>query len=168
MEALECLVPAGEAPIICDPWERRLAPASPHETRYSLPVVLALRAVEGEIGLSSFERLPDERVLGFAKRITWRPMPDADFPRRFQAEIVARFADSKPETVRIDDVFGGPGDPATPDDVLAKFRANAGRAGPASAVDALEGAVLGVRDGEIGRVTAALRPFGRHPGRVAA
>ena len=167
VEALTCLVPAGEAPIICEPWEGRLAPTSAHEMRYSLPVVLALRMLDGRIGLASFDRLPDEAVLTFARRIRWEPMPDADFPTRFQAEINAKVTGGATVRVRVEDVFGGPGDPASRDDVLAKFRANAGQACAPKGVEAVERAVLALNSGTVGEVTHALRRATR-PARQAA
>lgn len=158
VDRFACEVPAGEAPIICDPWERRLAPGSAHEMRYSLPVVLALRIVEGRLGLESFERLPSEAVLATARRIAWRPLDGADFPNRFQAVITAHHAGGIATAV-IEDVFGGVRDPAPREAVLAKFRANGGRAGSVASVAALEEAVLQIDQDGLAPVSAALRGF---------
>jgi 2-methylcitrate dehydratase PrpD len=166
LEAMTCRVPPGQAPIICEPWERRLAPGSAHEMRYSLPVVLALRIVEGGVDLRSFERPPSAPVLALARRIGWEPLDGADFPNRFQAVVAVRGGGGMARA-KIDDVFGGPSDPAPREAVLAKFRDNAGRAGSPEAVRDLEAAILGLGAGGIGTVTPALRPFGA-PGPAGA
>lgn len=159
IESLTCLVPAGEAPVICDPWERRLAPSSAHEMRYSLPVTLTLRIAEGRLGLDSFARLPSPDVLATARRIVWRPLDGADFPNRFEAGIEARFASGAQAAIRVDDVFGGARRPAPRELIQAKFRANAGRCGAPGSVAALEDAVLRLTENPFVDLSRALRPF---------
>jgi 2-methylcitrate dehydratase PrpD len=122
---LACFVPQGAAPIICDGWERRLAPQSGHEMRYSLPMVLALRAVDGCIDRAHFERPASAVASAFAKRIRWQPLPEDSFPDRFEAVIEAKLSDGTSRRIEIDDVRGGPRYPASMNDVLAKFRSNA-------------------------------------------
>jgi len=43
LQTIDCEVPPGEALLISEPWERKLAPHTGHEARYSLPVALAAR-----------------------------------------------------------------------------------------------------------------------------
>ena len=43
IKALVCEVPAGAAPIICEPWSRALNPATGHAARWSLPITVAMR-----------------------------------------------------------------------------------------------------------------------------
>ena len=50
------------------------------------------------------------------------------FPDRFEAELSARRSDGSTLDIRLDDVYGNASRPAAADDVLQKFRANAGRA----------------------------------------
>ncbi|MFX4404444.1 hypothetical protein ABTA52_19005, partial [Acinetobacter baumannii] len=53
---ITCRVPAGAAGIVCEPWDGKCAPASGHAARWSLPVVVATRLVEGRVDLETFER----------------------------------------------------------------------------------------------------------------
>ncbi len=154
---LVCRVPQGAAPIICDPWPLKQDPPTPHAARWSLPVVVAM-ALCGTVTLDSFEALIPAPVRDLAARIAWAELPDADFPRRFAAEIVAHCIDGRQETVRVDDVYGNRSRPADPADVRAKFHDNAARTLPAAAVARLRDAVdtLG-RGAAIADLRAALR-----------
>lgn len=88
LSSLTCLVSSGAAPIICDPWEQRLEPSTAHEMRYSLPIVLALRIVEGSTDLAAFERPACDAVRALARRMDWRPLEPNRFPERFEAVII--------------------------------------------------------------------------------
>ncbi|MCX7324209.1 MAG: MmgE/PrpD family protein [Hyphomicrobiales bacterium] len=139
--SINCKVAPGAAPIICDPWERRLAPTSAHEMRYSLPVVLALRLLEGEVALEAFERPASAEVLTFARRIAWEPLEPNAFPRKFEAFLTVHTFSGEKHIIAVDDVRGGPNYPAGVADVLAKFRSNARRVGPEPSIDRIIEAV---------------------------
>ncbi len=64
-----CRVPAGEVPVICDPWERKQAPETAHAARWSLPIVVAARLVEGKVDLATFESPASDAVRELARRI---------------------------------------------------------------------------------------------------
>lgn len=156
-----CRVPAGEAPIICDPWERKQAPETGHAARWSLPIAVAARLVEGRVDLATFESPAGAAVRELAGRIRWEPLPNARFPDRFEAEIVCETKAGRTETVRIDDVYGNRTRPPGAEPIRAKFRANAARSLPAAAIAALERAVdelTGAPD--LGALSRALRPIG--------
>jgi 2-methylcitrate dehydratase PrpD len=135
--AIVCEVPAGAAPVICEPWERALDPATGHAARWSLPIVVAARLVEGKIDLATFEQPASHAVRDLAKRIRWVPLENARFPKRFEAVITCETASGAPQSVRIDDVDGNHTRPPAPGRVMEKFRANAARALAPGAVDAL-------------------------------
>ena len=156
--SLTCRVPQGAAGIICEPWADKLAPVSGHAARWSLPIVVAARLVEGKIDLDTFENPASEAVCALAGRIEWEPLAGADFPRRFEAEIICRLHDGREHAIRVEDVYGNRSRPADPASVLAKFRANAARSLSVDAVSALEQAVSGLdRAGGLTELTAALR-----------
>lgn len=153
--SLLCFVPISAAPIICDDWERRLSPQSTHEMRYSLPIVLSLKMVEGRLDRGTFDQPASEAVRSLAKRIQWRPLPDDSFPDRFEATICATLHDGIVHEIAIDDVRGGPRYPATPDDILAKFRTNAGGRN-AAAVDGLIETVMTMERRSVAEISSAL------------
>ncbi len=159
VEAIVCEVPPGAAPLISEPWERKLKPRSGHEARYSLPIALAARLVEGAVTPMTFANMPSSKIMAKAECISARPMTNADFPQRFEARLHARFAKGNVAEVYVDDVFGGSRRPPTSDAVLAKFRANAGLIGRTDDVCALETAILSIDHKRIDEITRLLRRF---------
>lgn len=125
MASIECRVPPGAAAIICEPWERKQTPAIPNEAKYSLPYCMALAFLGIPITPEHFlaEKVSAEAV-AFAQEISWTPMLDADFPKKFEAEICINFRDGKKIRARIDQVKGSVERPASIDDIKAKFVGN--------------------------------------------
>lgn len=153
-----CRVPEGAAGIICEPWAAKRAPVSGHAARWSLPITVAARLVEGRIDLDTFEKPASDAVRALAGRIEWQPLAGADFPRRFEAEITCLMQDGSEHGVRVEDVYGNRSRPAAPEAVLAKYRANASRSLTQGGVAALEQAVsLLDRTAGLAELTAALR-----------
>lgn len=138
VERIVCRVPQGEAAVICEPWETKQAPANGHAARWSLPIAVAARLEEGKVDLATFEAPASDAVRSLARRISWEPLAGARFPERFEAELFYEAKAGKPQTVRIDDVFGNHTRPPGAEAVLAKFRANAARSLRSDAVGALE------------------------------
>lgn len=139
--SLTCRVPAGAAPIICEPWGAKQAPASGHAARWSLPVAVASRLVEGRVDLATFEMPASAAVLALARRIAWEPLAGARFPQVFEAEIVAETRDGTRHEIRVDDVFGNAGRPAGDAAVREKFRRNAARSLAPEDAASLEAAI---------------------------
>ncbi len=149
--ALVCRVPAGAAPVICEPWERALAPESGHAARWSLPIAVAARLVEGKVDLATFETPAAAPVRALARRIHWEPLEDARFPERFEAVIVCETRNGGTQTVRIDDVDGNHTRPATEARILEKFRGNAARTLKTPSIAAIE------KLDDLGALSRALR-----------
>lgn len=158
VESIVCEVPPGAAALISDPWERKLKPQSGHEARYSLPIALAARLVEGAVTPATFAA-PRAEIIARAESISARDMRDADFPRRFEARLHVTFAGAGTTEVYVEDVFGGARRPPSRDAVLSKFRANAGLIGGEEDVRALEAAVLAIESKPAAEITRALRGF---------
>ena len=141
IRAVNCLVAPGAAQIICEPWARKQAPATGHEARWSLPIVVAARLIDGAIGHATFAHPPAGAVRDLAARVTWSPLEASQFPQRFEAELMVVLRDGREQRCRIEDVFGGATRPASAAQVKAKFRANAALCLDAAAVAGLEEAV---------------------------
>jgi len=122
---IECKVPQGAAPIICEPWARKQSPAIGNEAKYSLPYCLALAFLEVPITAQHFlaDHL-DEEAVEFAQKVNWSPMLDADFPNKFQAEIHVHHHDGQVSISRIDQVKGSADRPATVEEIKTKFITN--------------------------------------------
>lgn len=153
-----CRVPAGEGPVICEPWERKQAPETAHAARWSLPIVVAARLVEGRVDLATFESPASDAVRELAQRIEWEPLPGARFPERFEAEIVCERKSAPAERVRIDDVYGNHTRPPGSEALIAKFRANAARSLRPEAIASVEHAIRGLAAApDLGALSSALR-----------
>ncbi|MGH8765507.1 MAG: MmgE/PrpD family protein, partial [Burkholderiales bacterium] len=132
-----CEVPAGAAPVICEPWERALEPPTGHAARWSLPVAVAARIVEGKVDLATFEHKASPAVLALANKVRWEPLRNARFPERFEAVVTCETSNGRKASVRIDDVDGNHTRPPTPARVMEKFRTNAARSLAPAAVEKL-------------------------------
>jgi 2-methylcitrate dehydratase PrpD len=156
IHSIRCLVAPGAAAIIAVPAARKIRPATGHEARWSLPVVLASRILEGPVGHVTFAAPPCFAVLELARRVACEPMGQTRFPDRFEAEVIVSLTSGREHRVRVDDVLGGPTRPAPPDMVQAKFRANVALFGGALDAAAIERAVERIEDNAARDLGAAL------------
>lgn len=156
-----CRVPKGQEQVIALPWARKQAPRRADEARWSLPYVVALRAVHGQVTLDDFTGTPDPEVLRTAARVEWEPWPDSGYPTVFPAEIKVEWADGTTQAVHIEDVDGNAGRPWDSARVLDKFRNNCHRAGasPGSTQQLIDGVITaGSPDLSVLRSAGALNP----------
>jgi len=144
IEAVECRVPAGEVPIVCEPVEAKRRPRSAYDAKFSLPFAVAAALVHGAVGLDTFapERLGDARVLALADRVAHRVDPDARFPEGFPGWVRVHLAGGRVVEAREPDGRGGPSRPLSGAAVVEKFRANAARVLSPERVAAVERAAL--------------------------
>ncbi len=161
VERIECLVPAGEVPIVCEPAAAKLRPRTPYDAKFSLPFSVAAALVDGVVGLDTFApgRLGDERLLSLASRVGYRVDPDSRFPDGFPGWIRVHLADGRVLEAREPDGRGGTRRPLPPAALADKFRANAARALSPERIDAVERAALGL-DGleDVGALVRLCRP----------
>lgn len=137
--SIHCHVPAGAVPVIADPWADRQSPRTPHDARWSLPYVLAGRAVDGRVDLDLFSTPIGGERLDLSRRISYEVWEDSGFPARFPARVVVTLTDGRVLESSVDDVIGGAGRPVDADQVLAKARQNLAGAGlEPAAVEQLE------------------------------
>jgi 2-methylcitrate dehydratase PrpD len=143
IEEVVLAIAPGAAPIVCEPWAIKIAPADGHAARWSLPVVVAARLIEGRVDLDTFRKRASDAVLDLAARSRWQPLEPNRFPHAFEAGIAIRLRDGRVLEASVADVYGNASRAAKPEDVLAKFRANARRSLATETVAALERFFLG-------------------------
>ncbi len=159
--AIRCRVPPEEAPIICNPWSRKQAPASGYDAKFSLPYCLAALSVDGRIDVDTFTTEPGSMALALAQRITWSPLEGTGFPERFAAEIEIDTVTGKTLRARVDDVRGGPARPLARAEFDTKFRSNARRSLRYDAVETVYAEMRGLEDSaNLVVLAAALRDLG--------
>jgi 2-methylcitrate dehydratase PrpD len=141
---VECRVPAGEVPIICEPRDLKLRPRTTYEAQFSLPYAVAAAFIDGRVGLDTFTpaRLGDERLLALAARVQHVVDPESTFPDGFPGWVRVRLEDGRVLEVREPDGRGGPLRPLPASAIVEKFRTNVGDLLTASRRDELERAVL--------------------------
>jgi 2-methylcitrate dehydratase PrpD len=160
--ALHCVVPEIELPLICEPFEQKLAPATPYAAKFSLPYVLAARIADGRIDHASFEPASISRpeLLALAARVTYRvaAADETPFPRTFPGWVEATLADGRKLVERLDVNRGHPDNPLSLEQVAAKFRDNAvealGEPGVARVIDLVR-ALPATAPAELARALAA-------------
>jgi 2-methylcitrate dehydratase PrpD len=161
IEAVECRVPAGEVPIVCEPAGAKRSPRTPYEAQFSLPFTVAAALVDGRVGLETFspERLADPRIAALAARVRDTVDPSARYPETFPGWVRIHLADGRLVEAREPDGRGGPERPLPPAAVVEKFRDNAARALPPARVERLEAAVLALDTlADAGEVLRLCRP----------
>jgi 2-methylcitrate dehydratase PrpD len=146
IEAVECLVPAAEVPIVCEPRAAKVRPRTTYDAQFSLPFTVAAALDRGQVGLDTFapEHLTDERLLALAARVSHQIDHGSRFPDGFPGWVRVRLRDGRVLEAREPDGRGGPARPLPPEAIVAKFRDNAGLALPPDRVAALERAALDV------------------------
>jgi 2-methylcitrate dehydratase PrpD len=145
IEAVECRVPAGEIPIVCEPREAKLRPRTPYDAQFSLPYSVAAALIDGRVTLDTYAatRLSDPALLGLAARVGHALDPDSRFPDGFPGWVRVKLRDGRVVEAREPDGRGGARRPIEPQAVVEKFRDNAARALGAAAVQRIEEAALG-------------------------
>ncbi|HEV8585832.1 MAG TPA: MmgE/PrpD family protein [Methylomirabilota bacterium] len=144
IESIECRVPAGEVPIVCEPVEVKRRPRSSYDAQFSLAYSVAAAFVDGKVGLDTYatERLSDARVLQLASRVRHVIDPESPFPATFPGWVRVRLADGRELEARVPHGRGGPDRPLPPEALVEKFRDNARRALPPARVAAIERVAL--------------------------
>ncbi|MBD8608859.1 MmgE/PrpD family protein [Aeromicrobium sp. CFBP 8757] len=159
--SIHCHVPRGALPIIADPWSGRQSPKTPHDARWSLPYVLAGRAVDGRVGLDLFSEPIGGERLDLSRRITHEVWDDSGFPARFPARLRVTLTDGRSVDAAVDDVLGGAGRPVPAGDVLDKARANLAAAGLADdRVDQVVAELIDAAAPDLARLGQALGAAG--------
>ncbi len=143
---VECLVPQGEVPIVCEPVSTKQRPRTSYEAQFSIPFAVAAAFVDEAVGVASFaeSRLSDPALLGLAGRVRYTVDERSPFPKSFPGWVRVRLTDGRVLEARQEQNRGGPALPLTAAEVVDKYRANAAHAMTASRAAAIEKAVLGL------------------------
>jgi 2-methylcitrate dehydratase PrpD len=144
VEAVECLVPAGEVPIVCEPRPAKLRPRTSYDAQFSLPYTVASALIDGRVGLDTFspEGLDEPRRLSLAERVTHTIDQNSLFPKGFPGWVRVRLRDGRVLEAKAPDGRGSLARPLPPQAIVEKFRDNAARALPAARVSEIERCAL--------------------------
>ena len=131
--------PGAYYPLPSDPATARVA-----HVLHRAAVAAAL--AEEEVGVDTFSpgRIKDERLLALARKVRYAIDPASSFPRAFPGRLRIRLVDGRVLEAAEPFNRGSAENPLRAEEVVAKFRRNAGRVLPPSRVSALESAALGL------------------------
>lgn len=150
VEALHCVVPEIELPLICEPFAEKLRPETPYAAKFSLPFVLAARLADGRIDHRTFEsaNLGRHDLLQLADRVTYRVAAPGEtpFPRTFPGWVEATLRDGRKLVERLEVNAGHPDNPLSLEAVAAKFRDNTSAALGEAAADRVIALVAALPD----------------------
>ncbi len=160
IRAILCRTAEGPVHRLWEPLAEKRRPTTPYGAKFSLPYCIALVLVEGQAGVDGFTEAwtRDPRILEVAGKVGYVVDASLPYPRRFTGHVRVELADGRVLEETQDAPRGGPEHPLAPEELVAKFRANAARALPRAQVDTLCERLLaleGVED--VTAAAAALR-----------
>jgi len=107
---------------LCEPLEAKRNPKHGINAKFSLPFTVAVALVKGRIEIGDFlpQGLTDPKVLEMAGRIKY--IFDPEFGVLIPAVVDIRTKNGKVFSERIEIVYGGPQNPLSNEDLVAKFK----------------------------------------------
>jgi len=126
IDRIDATVPLECIPVVCEPRDAKIHPATPYHMKFSLPYSVAMLAVLGHAGVDDYteEVYGNADIADLAARVHCHGDPQMR-PSRFPAGVTLRTLDGRTFARDVPSQRGGPGNPFTADDHRAKFRANA-------------------------------------------
>lgn len=131
-------------PIVCEPAEEKRRPKSDSHGRVSLQYTLAETLVRGRLDRAAYAEasLTDAEILALADRVDYRPDPTFPGPERYKGSVTLVLADGTRYEETEEANRGCADNPLSEDEILAKFRDNAGVVLDARAIDRLAATIL--------------------------
>jgi len=111
--------------VLCTPPEKKFRPETHVDGKFSLPFTAAVAICKSRTGVPEFsdQFLHDPEVLALARKVTWEldPAAEALYPKAYPATLVATLHDGRTLEAHVDYPRGDPENPATIEDIVAKF-----------------------------------------------
>jgi len=142
VEWIDCPVAAFIMPIVCEPAEEKLAPASDSHGRVSLQYSLAETLQRGSLGKHAYSEasLRDPAILALARRVRFHAEPSFPGPGRFKGAVTVTLKNGRTITEVEEYNRGSAENPMTNAELRAKFDENAEGLLGAAARDRVAGA----------------------------
>ncbi len=123
--AISCQLAEPGLTLVTQPRERKKAPQTPHEARFSLFYGVAAALLDGDVGLETFrlDRLSDPAILKLAAATEASVDPDSDYPQHCPARLTVEAA-GKTYYKHVPYHPGSPEAALSRSDVLDKFERN--------------------------------------------
>lgn len=125
----EVICRTAEGPVhrLWEPLADKQRPVSSYGAKFSLPYSIAVMLVRGRAGLEEFSdhAIGDSAVLALAKKVRYELDPTIDYPRHFSGHVKVRMKNGSVLEENQPHPRGGLEDPLPPQEIAAKFCANA-------------------------------------------
>ena len=135
----EVICRTAEGPVhrLWEPLADKQKPSSSYGAKFSLPYSIAVMLIHGRAGLEEFSEaaIRDPELLSLASKVRYELDPTIDYPRHFEGHVQVKMKDGSVFTEDQLHPRGGYEDPLPPEEIEAKFRANAGLALPEDDVE---------------------------------
>src|SRR6188472_1954448 len=147
-----CEVAEGTVHRLWEPLADKQRPRNGYAAKFAVPYLLAAGFVHGGVGLGAFTEnaIRDPRVLALAAKVKFVIDADNPYPNNYTGHIQAIMQDGSIIEERQPCLRGGAQEPLTRQDVIDKFRLNAGHGGWSTAQsDAALKLLAGLYNGRI-------------------
>ncbi|HEY6997369.1 MAG TPA: MmgE/PrpD family protein, partial [Candidatus Binatia bacterium] len=125
----EVICRTAEGPVhrLWEPLADKQKPVSSYGAKFSLPYSIAVMLIRGQAGLEEFSEaaIRDTELLALAEKVRYELDPTIDYPRHFEGHVQVKMKDGAVFTEDQLHPRGGYEDPLPPEEIEAKFRANA-------------------------------------------
>ncbi|MEX0804122.1 MAG: MmgE/PrpD family protein [Candidatus Binatia bacterium] len=156
-----CRTAQGPVHRLWEPLAAKQRPESSYGAKFSLPYSIAIMLIRGRAGLEEFtdEAIQDPSVLALAKKVRYELDPTIDYPRHFSGHVRIRLDNGAVLEENQPHPRGGLEDPLPPQEIEAKFRANASLRLSAAQADQIVAAVTRLEElPKISLLTDLLNP----------
>ena len=125
----EVICRTAEGPVhrLWEPLANKQKPVSSYGAKFSLPYSIAVMLIRGRAGLEEFSEsaIRDHELLALAAKVRYEVDPKIDYPRHFEGHVQLKMKDGSVFTEDQLHPRGGYEDPLPPEEIEAKFHANA-------------------------------------------
>ncbi len=143
VESVRTLICDAAVPLVCEPLQSKLKPASSYSAQFSLPYTVACALVRGKFGLNEIEApsYTDAELLKLAHKVSYEIDPNPGFPKSRSGEVIVKMKDGRELRCR-DNIL--PDEPASADAIVEKFMHNTDGILPRARAERVRDAVLGI------------------------
>lgn len=128
-QIMEVICRTAEGPVhrLWEPLANKQKPVSSYGAKFSLPYSIAVMLIRGRAGLEEFSEsaIRDHELLALAAKVRYEVDPTIDYPRHFEGHVQVKMQDGHVFTEDQLHPRGGYEDPLPPEEIEAKFHANA-------------------------------------------
>ena len=141
--SVRSLICDAAVPLVCEPMESKLRPASSYSAQFSMPYSVACALTRGRFGLNEIEApsFTDADILRLASKVSYEIDPNPGFPKSRSGEIIVKMKDGRELRCR-DDIL--PDEPAHAEAIVQKFTQNTDGILTAAQSSRIRDAVLGL------------------------